>query len=131
MDVYHYLDAEIAFDRDGRLSEIMALAKQKYENYRIPQKVRDSLYHWLMTVKIKLETADLLKKSLAHINAWKILEAVWTVNNKPMPPASTAYRKRGELQTVPCENWFEKLFSEDCCAAAAEIIDFLLPLLKR
>lgn len=131
MDVYHYLDAEIAFDRDGRLSEIMALAKQKYENYRTPQKVMGGLYHWLMTVKIKLETADALKKRyLAHINAWKILEAVWAVNDKPMPPASTAYRKRGELRTVPCENWFEKLFSEDCCGAAAEIIDFLLPILK-
>ncbi|MDE7279263.1 MAG: nucleotidyltransferase domain-containing protein, partial [Oscillospiraceae bacterium] len=44
MDVYHYLDAEIAFDRDGRLSEIMALAKQKYESYHTPQKVRDGLY---------------------------------------------------------------------------------------
>lgn len=131
MDVYHYLDAEIAFDRDGRLSEIMALAKQKYENYRTPQKVMGGLYHWLMTVKIKLETADALKKRyLAHINAWKILEAVWAVNGKPMPPAGTAYRKRGELRTVPCENWFEKLFSEDCCGAAAEIIDFLLPILK-
>lgn len=131
MDVYRYLDAEIAFDRDGRLSEITALAKQKYENYSTPQKVADGLYHWLMTVRIKLETADTLKKRyLAHINAWKILEAVWAVNNKPMPPASTAYRKRGELQTVPCENWFEKLFSEDCCGAAEEIIDFLLPILK-
>lgn len=131
MDVYHYLDAEIAFDRDGRLSQIMALAKQKYENYRTPQKVRDGLYHWLMTARIKLETADPLKKRyLAHINSWKILEAVWAVNDKPMPPAGTAYRKRGELRTVPCENWFEKLFSEDCCCAAAEIIDFLLPILK-
>ncbi len=131
MDVYHYLDAEIALDRDGRLSEIMAIAKQKYENYRTPQKVRNSLYHWLMTVKIKLETADALKKRyLAHINAWKVLEAVWAVNNKPMPPAGTAYRKRGELQTVPCENWFEKLFSEDCCGTMSEIIDFLLPILN-
>jgi len=131
MDVYHYLDSKIAFDKDGRLSEIMALAKQKYENYRTPQKVRDGLYHWLMTVKIKLETPDALKKRyLAHINAWKILEAVWAVNNKPMPPAGTAYRKRGELLTVPCENWFEKLFSEDCCGAAEEMIDFLLPILK-
>lgn len=131
MAVYHYLDAEVAFDRDGRLSEIIALAKQKYESYRTPQKVRDGLYHWLMTARIKLETADPLKKRyLAHINSWKILEAVWAVNNKPMPPAGTAYRKKGELRTVPCENWFEKLFSEDCCGAVSEIIDFLLPLLK-
>ncbi len=132
MDVYHYLDAEIAFDSDGRLSEIMALAKQKYESYHTPQKVMDGLYHWLMTVKIKLETADVLKKRyLAHVNAWKVLEAMWAVNNKPMPPAGTAYRKRGELQTVPCENWFEKLFSEDCCSTMSEIIDFLLPILKK
>lgn len=130
MDVYHYLDAEIAFDSDGRLSQIMALAKQKYENYRTPQKVRESLYHWLMTVKIKLETADGLKERyLSRINAWKVLEAVWAVNDKPVPPAGTAYRKRGELQTVPCENWFERLFSEDG-GAISEIIDFLLPLLR-
>lgn len=131
MDVYHYLDAEIAFDSDGRLSEIMALAKQKYESYHTPQKVRDGLYHWLMTARIKLETADPLKKRyLAHINSWKILEAVWAINDKPMPPAGTAYCKRGELRTVPCENWFEKLFSEDYCRAVSEIIDFLLPILK-
>lgn len=131
MAVYHWLDAEIALDRDGRLSQIMALAKQKYESYRTPQKVREGLYHWLMTARIKLETADPMKKRyLAHINSWKILEALWAVNDKPTPPAGTAYRKRGELRTVPCENWFEKLFSEECCGAAAEIIDFLLPILK-
>lgn len=131
MAVYHWLDAEIALDRDGRLSQIMALAKQKYESYRTPQKVREGLYHWLMTARIKLETADSMKKRyLAHINSWKILEALWAVNDKPTPPAGTAYRKRGELRTVPCENWFEKLFSEECCGAAAEIIDFLLPILK-
>ncbi len=131
MAVYHWLDAEIALDRDGRLSPIMALAKQKYESYRTPQKVKDGLYHWLMTARIKLETADPLKKRyLAHINSWKILEALWAVNDKPTPPAGTAYRKKGELRTVPCENWFEKLFSEDCCGAVSEIIDFLLPLLK-
>ncbi|MCM1023130.1 MAG: hypothetical protein NC395_03630 [Prevotella sp.] len=130
MNVYRYLDGEIAFDRDGWLSEITALAKEKYGNYRTPQKVREGLYHWLMTVKIKLETADPLKKRyLAHINSWKILEAMWAVNNKPMMPASAAYRKWGELRTVPCENWFEKLFSEDCGGAAEEIIDFLLPIL--
>lgn len=129
MDVYHYLDAEIAFDSDGRLSEIMALAVQKYENYRTSQKDKNSLYHWLMTVKIKLETADGLKKRyLSHINAWKVLEAVWAVNDKPVPPAGTLYRKRGELKIVPCENWFERLFSED--GAISEIIDFLLPLLR-
>ncbi len=131
MAVYHWLDAEVALDRDGRLSQIMVLAKQKYENYQTPQKVKDGLYHWLMTARIKLETADPLKKRyLAHINSWKILEALWAVNDKPTPPAGTAYRKRGELRTVPCENWFEKLFSEECCGAAAEIIDFLLPILK-
>lgn len=131
MAVYHWLDAEVALDRDGRLSQIMVLAKQKYENYQTPQKVREGLYHWLMTARIKLETADPLKKRyIAHINSWKILEALWAVNDKPTPPAGTAYRKRGELRTVPCENWFEKLFSEECCGAAAEIIDFLLPILK-
>ena len=131
MAVYHWLDAEVALDRDGRLSQIMVLAKQKYENYQTPQKVKDGLYHWLMTARIKLETADPLKKRyLAHINSWKILEALWAVNDKPTPPAGTAYRKKGELRTVPCENWFEKLFSEDCCGAVSEIIDFLLPILK-
>lgn len=87
MYVYHYLDAEIALDRDGRLSEIVNLAKQKYRNCRASQKVRDGLYHWLMTVKIKLKTADALKRRyLAHINEWTILEALWAVNDKPMPP---------------------------------------------
>lgn len=50
---------------------------------------------------------------LVSINIWKVLEGIWVVNQKPIPPASSLYRRYEELELIPTPNWFEGLLIED------------------
>jgi len=123
MEVYRYLEAEIQFDRGG-LAELIQLAEEIYEAYRTPEPERRRLAHWMASVELKLRAAiqmqDRLRQNyIASTNAWPFLEAVWAVNNRPMPPASTVFRLQNMLAHVPFEGWFEALFLHDIQAALA------------
>lgn len=48
--------------------------------------------HWLHSSLIKIQSAlkanDELKASyLVHTSTWTLLEGIWAINNKPVPPA--------------------------------------------
>ena len=117
MEAYRWLDAKIIFD-DGGLAALIRAAREACEGYRAPEAEKRRLSHWLRSLKLKLAAAeqagDALKiRYLTSTNAWKLLEAVWAANDRPMPPAATAFRHYSRLKCVPFPGWFEDLFHED------------------
>jgi len=115
MEAYRWLEAKLIFD-DGGLAGLIRAAREAYEGYRTPEGEKRRLAHWLCSLELKLSSAgnDALKaRYLAATNAWKLLEAVWAANDRPMPPTSTAYRLYLQLEQVPFPGWFEELFHEN------------------
>ncbi len=116
VEVYRYLYAKVQYDMNGKLNEIIQAAQQIYENYITPSEELKNISYWLSSTKMKLEAAlqeqDALKVSyLLATNTWKVLEGVWAINDKPMPPSGLAFFCHTVLKKVPCENWFSKLLT--------------------
>jgi len=135
MEVYRYLDAKIQFDRGG-LAELIVLAEERYQSYKTPEHERRRLAHWMesaaLKLRVALETQDALRANyIASTNAWQLLEAVWATNNRPMPPASKAFRVQSTLEHVPFPGWFEQLFSHDAEEVALTCFQWAADHLKR
>ena len=138
MEVYRWQGAKILHDPQGLLAELAEEARQVYETYAPPEDLRQSIAHWLVSLELKLSAAlaegDMLKAGyLASTNAWKLLEAMWTVNRKPTPPASAVFRGYAGLRQTPCETWFQDLFEgtvEQRATHELRIISWLVPKLK-
>lgn len=137
MEVYHYINNKILYDQ-GQLQDLMQLAYQRYNSFKTKTETKTELYHWLVSARIKvmasLKRNDVLKTNyLTATNSWKLIEAIWAVNNKPMPPSSSVIKFMNELSIVPYEKWFEKLFSgsdTEKTQNMMSIIDWVLPILK-
>lgn len=117
MEVYKYLDSKIEYD-NGKLYEIIEYAKNAFDNYRISEKDKKAIAHWLKSVKIKLQSAfsaknTLLVAYLTQTNVWKVLEGIWAVNQKPVPPSMSLYRRYSDLEHIPCQNWLGSLLIGD------------------
>ena len=138
MDLYHYLNGRIDLDKDGHLLELQETARNKYLTYKTDKILRAPLYHWLLSTKIKLASAmedrnELLASFIIATNSWKILEAVWAVNDKPMPPSGSVLLFMNELICTPFDNWFSLMFCDDYYVKAdslLRVIDWVLPLLR-
>lgn len=137
MEAYRYLDAKIEYD-NGNAREIIAYAENILERYRVPKKAQAEIAYWLRSVEWKLESAfskqDMLFVSyLVATNTWKVLEGIWTVNQKPIPPSGYLYRRHTDLDLVPCQDWFEGLFAEDVWRRGRTMItciDWILKILN-
>jgi predicted nucleotidyltransferase len=132
MEVYHFLHSKILYDM-GKLTELMNLAQYKYEHYIPSGHYLQSINHWLESTRLKLMSSLIEKDDTkiafyASTNAWKVLEGIWLINHKPIPPSSSVLRFRMELTIIPDENWFEKLFTRDRIDAQymLRIIDWIL-----
>ncbi len=55
----------------------------------------------------------------------KVLEGVFALNNKPMPPSSLVFHKHDILNVIPAGNWFEELFVGDLISRANAMIDII------
>lgn len=135
MEVYKYLDAKIEYD-SGKVQEILDCAENIFNDYRVPKKVQREIVYWLQSIKPKLKSAftkqDMLMLSyLVSINTWKVLERIWAVNQKPIPPACSLYRRYKELELIPSPNWFEGLLIEDPERRSRVMIDSVDWILKR
>lgn len=113
MEVYKYLDAKIEYD-NGKLQEIISCAGNLFNNYRASEKEKHEIISWLNSTGIKLKSAflkqDMLLVSyLVSTNLWKVFEGVWAVNQQPIPPSSSLYRRYKDLEFIPFPNWFEEL----------------------
>lgn len=129
MEVYKYLDAIIEFD-NGKAREIISYAEKIFLNYRVPEKELRGLVYWLKSTKLKLEAAfskqDMLSVSyLSATNAWKVLEGMWAVNQRPIPPSSCLYRKYTELERIPHPDWFRGMFTGDIAVRGKNELDLI------
>lgn len=118
MEVYHYIGSKIIYDLDGRLIKLMRHAMNKYRSYQYSEKEKTDLRHWLYSTKIKINASmgkqEALKTDfLIATTSWKIVEAVFTVNNIPLPPAASVIPELSNLRRIPEEEWFAKLFGND------------------
>ena len=131
MEVYKYLYSKIIFD-NGEYTKLYTIAKELYDNYKTPDKEKENISYWLSSTKSKLKSAlnrnDFTRVSyLVATNTWKLLEGIYAINNKPIPPSSLVFNKHQAL-FLPIDNWFEKLFDEDTLTRAntmVEIIDII------
>lgn len=70
------------------------------------------------SIRLKLNSAfskqDILLISyLVSTNLWKVLEGIWALNQKPVPPSSSLYRRYRDLNFIPCPDWFDRLLMGD------------------
>lgn len=135
MEVYKYLDAKIGYDC-GKMQELIMYAKNIFADYCVSEQEQREITYWLKSTKLKLESAFLKKDMLcmAYLtatNTWKVLEGVWAVNQKPMPPSSSLYRRYKDLAITPCENWFARIFVDDVYDRGNTMIAYIEWILQR
>lgn len=141
MEMYNYLDGRILYDPEGLMQKLSDIATENYNGYRSSRKDRKETAHWLLSAKTKMEAADSAGDSLkasfvASTTSYKILEAFWHVNDKPMPPSGgvLAHLKDLEIGAALLEDGMRRLFlgsAEARVRAALEMIDYVHPLLQN
>ena len=102
MEVYHFLGSNIVYDVDNKLSTLMSVAKDKKNSFKTSQETKKHISHWLTSVKTKLLSAinssDTLKQNfIVSTNSWKIIEAIWAINDTPVPPSGSVIRYKNDL----------------------------------
>ncbi|HHY2675987.1 nucleotidyltransferase family protein [Bacillus toyonensis] len=140
MELYSFLEGKILFDKSGELKELKAIAKQKFENYRVASDKVKGISHWLHSSLIKIQSAlkanDELKASyIVHTSTWTLIEGIWAINNKPTPPAGSVLRYIQALPNKPIhlETLLHKLFLGDTIkriSSAIFLIEWVLHNLK-
>jgi predicted nucleotidyltransferase len=136
-EVYYFLGSKIIYDMDGTLIKLMRSAMNKYKNYKVNEKDKAEIRHWLYSTKIKIDAAitnnnDLKADFITTISSWKIIEAIFAINDIPLPPASRTEQEMPNLRQIPSDDWFEKLYGKDVnkrTESIINIIDWALVLL--
>ncbi len=136
MEVYAYLDGHILYDPAALLIHLRAQAQQCFETYHLAEKERRALAYWLLTARLKIQAAlageDLFKAAfITSVTSWKILEGLWTVNDKPMPPQGAVWAHLKDLSYGPpqMEGIVRSLFGGDTqqrIQAALDLIGWIL-----
>lgn len=137
MEVYHYLGSKIVYDLNGRLLRLIQTAMNKYKNYRVSEKEKEEIRHWFYSAKVKINAAidsqEFLKVDfITATTSWKAVEAVFAVNDIPLPPASRVLQELPNLKQVPEDDWFAGLFSKDTdkrIETLLTVIDWTLQIL--
>jgi predicted nucleotidyltransferase len=106
MEVYAYLDGQILYDPAAILIQLRAQAQKYFETYQITEKEQQAIAYWLMSARLKMETAlranDLLKAAfIASTTSWKILEGLWATNSRPIPPSGSVWIHLKDLSKGP------------------------------
>jgi predicted nucleotidyltransferase len=127
-EVYNYLESKIMFDLDGRLVKLMQMADKKYRGYQSTEKEKMELINLLHDIKVKLSASfhdnDQLKADfLTAAYSWRLIEAVYAVNDKPVPPPCSLIRELPKLKLTPGQKWFSRLYSGDTRERTLTLID--------
>ncbi|AOY16360.1 DNA polymerase subunit beta [Bacillus sp. ABP14] len=136
MELYSFLEGEILFDKSGDLKKLKEIAISEFENYRVSSDKVKGIFHWLQSSFIKIQSAlkanDELKASyIVHTSTWTLVEGIWAINNKPVPPAGSVLKYIKTLSIVPVnfEDYINRLFlgdTKDRIKAAMELIEWVL-----
>lgn len=136
LELYSYLDGRILYDPDGHLAGLVEVARDRFERYRTPPREKQAILYWLGSVNIKLRAAlaagDSLKTGYyASVNSWKVLEGLWALSYKPVPPAGAVWAHLPDLTRRPegLETALKQMFTgtaEERAGRTLELIGWLL-----
>ncbi|GAB6421645.1 nucleotidyltransferase domain-containing protein [Bacillus luti] len=115
MELYSFLEGGILFDKSGELKKLKEIATYEFENYRVSSDKVKGISHWLHSSLIKIQSAlkanDELKASyIVHTSTWTLVEGIWAINNKPIPPAGSVLKYIQTLSNRP--NHFDELINK-------------------
>lgn len=134
MNVYQWLDAKVIFDKDKSAEKLVNEAQNYYETYSPDPKEIAGIIKWLESAKIKIESAQNSNDELAlGFNVsnilWQVVRGLYLLNNRPVPPSTTAFRRINDLERLPDD--FDKLWSDSLTQnlkiktrATLKILDF-------
>jgi predicted nucleotidyltransferase len=138
MEVYAYLDGRILFDLECGLIRLTAFARKRLEGYRMPEEERRAISHWLRSAAIKIAAAqeagnDLKAAFVATSTAWKVLEGIWAVNDKPMPPSGCVISHLKDLNfpTTSDPSWFMRLLQGETPTRVTTTLALINELVPR
>jgi hypothetical protein len=140
MEVYGYLDGRILFDGTGEFKRLSDTAINIFSNFRLSENEIRGLLHWLHSASIKirssLDAGDKLKASfICCSTSYTILEGIWGICNKPIPPAGSviAHIQDVKKECTNIEKWFSSLYTgrvNERINTALEMIDWINTRLK-
>lgn len=117
MELYSFLEGKILFDNKEFLKQLMEIAQYKYKNYCISTNKIKEISHWLNSSLIKINAAlkaneELKASYIVNISTWVILEGIWAINNKPIPPAGSVlvHIKALSNRLINLEDLLNKVF---------------------
>lgn len=135
LEPYQYLDGRILFDKDGVLQTLVDEALIIYNHYQMDCKERKAIFHWLYSARIKIYSAvqseDYLKAIfITSTTSYKIIEGIWGICNKPVPPAGSVLPHVDDLiDDIPMiREWIETLYLgtiEERIFKAIDMIDWI------
>lgn len=136
VELYSYLDGRVRHDPDGLLAELVEAAKERFSGYRVSDGEKQAIFYWLKSASLKLRTAraagDTLKMGYyASTNSWKVLEGLWALNDKPVPPAGAVWAHLPDLTLRPerLEASLKQMFTgttDERAGRTLELIDWVL-----
>jgi predicted nucleotidyltransferase len=141
MELYSFLDGKILFDNKGLLKQLVQIAQQKYKNYSISENKIKGISHWLNSSLIKINAAlkvnDKLKASyILNTSTWVMLEGIWAINNKPIPPSGSVlvHIKKLSFRLTNLDNLLTTVFlgnTTERINSAIVIIEWILLNLEQ
>lgn len=136
MNVYQWLDSKIISGDENIAQEIISIAKNIYQNYKSDLDEIKVVRKWLKSTRLKIKEAgykddDMLVGFNVSNILWKIVEGLYLVNDKPIPPSTTAFRRITELKRIPpdfVDQWQLVLIGDldKRTSATLDLIDFVL-----
>ncbi|GIN58281.1 DNA polymerase subunit beta [Lederbergia ruris] len=136
--LYNFLDAIILFDKKGTLKYLELLVITLFKQYKTPKSEMQSIAYWLESSHIKIiaaeEAKDMVKACFVlSTTSWKILEGIWAVNNRPMPPNGSVLYYLRFLDKIP-DKEITSMFignEKDRIESAKIIIGWTIDCLKK
>jgi predicted nucleotidyltransferase len=136
---YGFLRGRVLSDPEGEVDRLINHAAAVLAAYRPRDDKVRGVAHWLRSARVKiaaaLDAGDARRAAfVAGTTTWKILEGLWAVNVRPVPPSGAVFAEMPALGRVPVD-WnliFDRLLLADAEArgrAAIEVIDWILPRL--
>ncbi len=135
-ELYSYLDGQIRYDPDGLLAELVTAAKGRFSGYQVLEGEKQAVFYWLRSASLKLRAAQAAGDTLrmgyySSTNSWKVLEGLWALNNKPVPPAGAVWAHLPDLAVRPegLEAALEQMFTgttDERAGRTLELIDWVL-----
>ena len=136
MLVYGFLEGRLLYDPTGRLAGLVAFAQNVRDTYQTPPETLAGIVYWLQSARIKISAADsggdwLKAAFVVSTTTWKMLEGLWALNNRPMPPSGSVLSHLPDLKRHPpdLDGLIDALFLGQTAArigAAVTLIDWIV-----